>query len=215
MRGWFLSLEGVEGAGKTTQAKLLAQALTARGMDVLLTREPGGTELGSAIRELILAHRHHPVPHAELFLILADRAQHVAEVIRPALAAGRIVVADRYADATTAYQAAGRGLDPELVERAIAAATGGLKPDLTFLLDLPVEEARERVGSRGSRDRLEAESGAFHQRVRAGYRREFERQPERIKIVDAGADPETVHRSILSQVLAVLAAGGRSVEIAE
>lgn len=207
MRGWFLSLEGVEGAGKTTQARLLAAALVARGLDVLLTREPGGTELGAGIRELILAHRHHPVPHAELFLILADRAQHVAEVIRPALAAGRVVVADRYADATTAYQAAGRGIDPELVERAVAAATGGLKPDLTFLLDLPVAQARERVGSRGARDRLEAEAGAFHERVRAGYRREFEREPGRIKIVDAEADPETIHRSILSQVLAALAAG--------
>jgi dTMP kinase len=198
----------VEGAGKSTQARLLATALTARGLDVLLTREPGGTELGLAIRELILAHHHQPVPLAELFLVLADRAQHVAQVIRPALQAGRVVVADRYADATTAYQAAGRGIDRDLVERVIAAATGGLKPDLTFLLDLPVAQARQRVGDRGARDRFEAEAGEFHERVRAGYRREFEREPGRIKIVDAEADPETIHRSILSQVLAALAAGG-------
>jgi dTMP kinase len=199
----------VEGAGKTTQARLLASALTARGLEVLLTREPGGTELGAAIRQLLLDRRHHPVAHAELFLILADRAQHVAEVIRPALAAGKVVVTDRFTDSTHAYQAAGRGIEADLVRRAVDAATGGLKPDLTFLLDLPAARALERVGSRGgASDRLEAETASFHQRVQEGYRRELELEPGRIKIVSATADPETVHRNILSQVLAALAAGG-------
>lgn len=211
MPGWFLSLEGVEAAGKTTQAKLLARALEAHGIEVLLTREPGGTPLGAAIRELLLGGRLEPVPLAELFLILADRAQHVAEVVRPALDAGRVVVADRFADATAAYQAGGRGIDGELVERAIAAATGGLKPDLTVLLDLPIAVARQRLRSRHGNDRLdrlEAEEDAFHERVRAAYRQLALREPGRIKIVDAEADPEAVHRNILSHVLQSLNASG-------
>ncbi len=208
MRGWFLTLEGVEGAGKSTQAKRLAEALEGRGLSVLLTREPGGTPLGAAIRELLLDGRVEPVPHAELFLILADRAQHVAEVIRPALAAGRVVVADRFSDATIAYQAGGRGIDRELVEEATRAATGGLQPDLTLLLDLSLDVARRRVGGRGARDRLEAEGDAFHERVRAAYLGLVEREPGRIKIVEAEADPETVHRKILGQVLAAMESAG-------
>lgn len=203
MRGWFLSFEGVEGAGKSTQAARLAAALAARGYDIVLSREPGGTPLGAAIRELVLSGGYPTVPLAELFLMLADRAQHVAEVIRPALAAGRVVITDRFADATTAYQAGGRGLDADLVERAIAAATGGLKPDLTLLLDLPVAEARERFHDR-IEDRLEAEAQIFHERVRAAYRAQREREPERIKVIDASADADTVHESILKQVLTVL-----------
>jgi dTMP kinase len=149
-----------------------------------------------------------PVPHAELFLILADRAQHVAEVIQPALAAGRVVVADRFADATLAYQAGGRGIDRELVDRATRAAMGGIQPDLTLLLDLSVEVARQRVGGRGARDRFEAEGEAFHERVRATYLELVEREPGRIKIVAAEADPETVHREILDRVLAAMESGG-------
>ncbi len=209
MRGWFLSFEGIEGAGKSTQASRLVAALEAEGYDVVLSREPGGTALGAAIREIVLSGGFAPVPLAELFLMLADRAQHVAEVIRPALAAGRVVIADRFADATTAYQAGGRGIDPDLVERAIAAATGGLWPDLTLLLDLPVAEARRRLRDRAP-DRLEAEAMAFHERVRAAYQAQGAREPGRIKVIDAAADGDTVHLSILNQVLPVLAASGVS-----
>jgi dTMP kinase len=205
VRGWFLSFEGVEGAGKSTQAARLRAALEARGYDVVVSREPGGTPLGAAIRELVLSGAFQTVPLAELFLMLADRAQHVAEVIRPALAAGRVVIADRYADATTAYQAGGRGLDPDLVARAIAAATAGLKPDLTLLLDVPVGAARERFRGRAA-DRLEAETLAFHERVRAAYRAAQEQEPGRIKIIDARADADTVHESVLVQVLSVIEA---------
>jgi dTMP kinase len=129
-------------------------------------------------------------------------------VIRPALAAGQVVIADRYADATAAYQGGGRGVDRELIEQAVKAATGGLLPDLTLLLDLPVEEARKRTRSRGAPDRLDAESEAFHRRVGEAYRQEHEREPGRIKIIDARADADSVHQSILSQVLATLAVDG-------
>lgn len=205
MRGWFVSFEGIEGVGKTTQIERLADALGARGLDVLLTREPGGTPLGIDIRELILAGRHAPVPLAELFLILADRAQHVAEVIRPALAAGRLVIADRYADATVAYQAGGRAVDPGLVEWGLKAATGGLKPDLTLFLDLPVAAARERTRNRGAPNRIDKETEAFYRRVREAYLRLVEREPGRIKVIDARADADSVHQSILNQVLQALA----------
>lgn len=207
MRGWFITLEGVEGAGKSTQVERLARALADRGYEVLATREPGGTTLGAGIRQLVLGGGQRPVPMAELFLMLADRAQHVAEVIRPALAAGRVVIGDRFADATRAYQGGGRGLDRELIEQANAAATGGLEPDLTLYLDLPAETGRARQRARGAADRLEAEEPEFHARVRESYRRQVANAPDRIRIIDAAADADTVHESILRQVLAALEAG--------
>lgn len=207
MRGWFITLEGVEGAGKSTQVARLEQALVGRGYQVLTTREPGGTSLGAGIRELVLGGGHRPVPMAELFLMLADRAQHVAEVVRPALAAGRVVIGDRYADATRAYQGGGRGLNAGLIETANAAATGGLEPDLTLYLDLPAEAGRARQKARGAADRLEAEEPEFHARVRESYRRQAANAPDRIRIIDAAADADTVHESILRQVLAALEAG--------
>ena len=207
MRGWFITLEGVEGAGKSTQVERLARALAERGYQVLATREPGGTALGAGIRQLVLGNGQRPVPMAELFLMLADRAQHVAEVIRPALGEGRVVIGDRYADATRAYQGGGRGLDLELIEQANAAATGRLEPDLTLFLDLPAEAGRVRQRARGTADRMEAEEPEFHARVRESYRRQAAATPGRIRIIDAAADADTVHRSILSQVLAALEAG--------
>jgi dTMP kinase len=204
LHGWFLTLEGVEGAGKTTQAARLEQALSARGFDVLLTREPGGTALGEAIRPLVLGGRHEPTAEAELFLMLADRAQHVAEVILPALEAGRIVIGDRFSDATRAYQGGGRGLDRDFIESALAAATGGIEPDLTFLLDIPPDRARERLVQRAGLDRLEQEAGGFHARVREAYRRQVALAPDRIMIIDATVDADTVHETILSQALAAI-----------
>jgi len=207
VRGWFITLEGVEGAGKSTQVERLRRALADRGYEVLATREPGGTTLGAGIRQLVLGAAERPVPMAELFLMLADRAQHVAEVIRPALAAGRVVIGDRYADATRAYQGGGRGLDRELIEQANAAATGGLEPDLTLYLDLPAEIGRVRQEARGAADRLEAEEPEFHARVSESYRRQLANAPNRIRIIDAAADADTVHESILRHVLAALEAG--------
>ena len=203
----FVTFEGLDGSGKSTQVELLRSHLAEAGRDVVATREPGGTPLGEGIRRLVLGDGPAPVPVAELFLMLADRAQHVAEVIRPALAAGRVVIGDRYADATRAYQGGGRGLPRELIEPANAAATGGLEPDLTLFLDLPAPSGQVRQRARGATDRLEGEGPEFHARVEAAYRRQVAAAPDRIKIIDAGADADTVHESILSQVLAALEAG--------
>ena len=136
--------------------------------------------------------------------MLADRAQHVAEVIVPALEAGRIVIGDRFSDATRAYQGGGRGLDRGLIETALAAATGGLEPDLTFLLDMAPERARKRLGERPGLDRMEREDGGFHDRVREAYRRQVALAPDRIMIIDATVDADTVHETILSQALAAI-----------
>ncbi len=194
----FITLEGVEGCGKSTQASLLAKAF---GPGAVPTQEPGGTELGRSIRSLLLEKESATVsPRAELLLYFADRAQHVAEVIRPALESDRVVVCDRFTDSSLAYQGHGRGL-PEAEIRAVAqAATGGLVPVLTLLLDLPVEVGLERARSRGAHDRLESEARAFHDRVRRGYLEMASAEPERWVVVDAEGDTEAVTRRVLDAV---------------
>lgn len=182
--GFFISFEGVEGCGKSTLMESLAQRLEARSLPVVRTREPGGTPAGERIRDLVLDARHESLsPLSELFLMLASRAQVVAEVIRPALERGDIVLCDRYGDASTAYQGVGRGLGLERVEELNRLATGELYPDLTFLVDLDPEEGRRRIGGRG-RDRMEQEASAFHLRVREGYRELAQRHPERFVTLD-------------------------------
>jgi dTMP kinase len=194
----FITLEGVEGSGKTTQIRLLAENLRQRGRDVLVTREPGGCPLSDKIRHLLLQPDQGEVaPATELFLYLAARAQHVAEIIRPALAAGRIVLCDRFADATSAYQGFARGIDLDLIQRFNAFAVGGLAPDLTLLLDLPVDEGRKRLSKRNRAsdscsDRLELESDAFHQQVRQGYLSLSRKHPERFRVVNALAARDEV-----------------------
>ena len=188
----FITFEGIEGSGKTTARQLLAQELEKRGHDVLLTREPGGCGLGRALRPILLDARNSGLCNrAELYLFLADRAQHVAEIIRPALEAGQIVICDRYTDSTLAYQGYGRGRDPDRLRRANDLATGGLQPDLTLLCDLPVSAGLERAGLRNRREgtvlsegRFDGESLNFHERVRQGYLTIAAEEPDRIAIIE-------------------------------
>jgi dTMP kinase len=177
----FVSFEGLDGCGKTTQARLLAEALTAEGVDVVLTREPGGTPLGEQVRELVL-HGDHVAPWAEVALYAASRAQHVAEVIRPALERGATVVCDRYLDTSVAYQGAGRGLGVDLVLDLNLRVVDGLLPDVTVLVEIDPETALARVGEK--RDRIERADAAFWPLVVEAYRDLAARFPERYVVVD-------------------------------
>jgi dTMP kinase len=177
----FVSFEGLDGCGKTTQARLLAEALTAEGVDVVLTREPGGTPLGEQVRELVL-HGDHVAPWAEVALYAASRAQHVAEVIRPALERGATVVCDRYLDTSVAYQGAGRGLGVDLVLDLNLRVVDGLLPDVTVLVEIDPETALARVGEK--RDRIERADAAFWRLVVEAYRDLAARFPERYVVVD-------------------------------
>ena len=216
----FISFEGIEGSGKSTAQRLLAEHPQGLGYDPLLTREPGGCALGRSLRPILLDARTRGLSsRAELYLFLADRAQHVAEVIRPALEAGQTVLCDRYADSTLAYQGYGRGLDPEHLRRINDMATGGLMPDLTLLLDLPVHCGLERAGLRNreegtvlSEGRFDAESLEFHERVRQGYRSLAAEEPERFAIIDAAQPPEDVVLQCLSAVEASLRQRGRGLD---
>jgi dTMP kinase len=191
MPGFFITFEGGEGSGKTTQLKALLAHVHARHGDAVQTRDPGGTAIGNQVRELLLnGDNVRMATLAELFLYEASRAQLVHEVIRPALAAGRIVLCDRFTDSTFAYQKYDRGLDLGLVERLNTVAADGLRPDLTFLLDLDpavglVRAAERLAHPRQQRDRLEGEVLEFHQRVRAGYRALAAREPDRVVVLDA------------------------------
>jgi len=190
----FITFEGMEGCGKSTQAKLLARAL---GPDVVLTQEPGGTAIGRAIRQLLLDPANRAMsPEAEVLLFFADRAQHVAQVIRPALAAGRTVISTRYVDTSLAYQGYGRGLDLDRIRAVAVLATGGLRPDLTLFFDLPLEVGLARVVRRGVRDRLESEVREFHERVRNGYLELAAAEPDRwIRIDASGSEADVEART--------------------
>lgn len=189
----FVTFEGLDGSGKTTQAELLRQRLEEEGEEVVLTREPGGTELGERIRDLLL-HGGHVSPWAEALLYAASRAQHVEEVIRPALERGAVVVCDRYVDSSVAYQGGGRELGLDRVLDLNLAAVGGLLPDRTFLLLHDPDAVHERVT--GEHDRLEREDADFRRRVDAGYRALAERFPERIVALDASRPPEELAEEV-------------------
>ncbi len=186
-----ITFEGIEGSGKSTLIGALETELRAAGVDVLVTREPGGTLLGDRLRSIFVDPATRIAPLSEAFLINASRAELIIEVIAPALKAGRVVLCDRFFDATIAYQGFGRGLDVEMLIRLSLAATQSIAPDLTFLLDIPAELSHERVRARGGVDRLEREDDAFHARVREGYL-ELARRFERIVILDGREPPETV-----------------------
>jgi dTMP kinase len=198
----FVTFEGIEGSGKTTQIRRLSAHLAAKGVLHLVTREPGGTPLSDEIRGLVLVPREETVfPEAELLLYEAARAQHVRGLILPALLSGRAVLCDRFCDATTAYQAHARGLDAEQVERLNRFAAGELVPGLTLLFDLPPEDGFARIKGRGGpKDRLERESLGFHHAVRDGYLRLAVREPGRIVRIDAAPPEEEVFRSVLRTV---------------
>jgi dTMP kinase len=201
MKGVFISLEGPEGAGKSTQLPLLCNWLEAQGRPVLCTRNPGGTAIGQQIRTILLDPANKAmVPMAELMLYAADRAQHVEEVVRPALGAGMVVVCDRFGDSTLAYQGFGRGLDLTLLRALNEMATGGLRPDLTLLLDVPSEVGLERVARSRAIDRLEDEAIAFHHRLRDGYLKLAAEDPDRFAVIDATQPAEQVHATVLEAV---------------
>lgn len=203
--GLFVAFEGGDGAGKSTQVRLLVDALRERGVDdVLVTRQPGGTPLGQALRDLVL-HGDHVAPRAEALLYAADKAQHVDLVLRPALAAGRVVVTDRYVDSSIAYQGAGRDLGVDDVTRLQHWAVGGLLPDLTVLLDVTAATGRERRGARGAADRLEAEGDDFHDAVRRHFLLLAQADPQRYVVVDAALTPQDAHALVLARVEQALA----------
>ena len=192
-RGRFITFEGVEGVGKSTQIQHLADWLMRRGRDVVRTREPGGAPLAEKVRELLKQSPHGSVPAAsELLLIFAARAAHAEALLRPALASGQWVVCDRFVDASIAYQGAGRGLGRERVEALADWVVPDLVPDLTLVLDLPIDTAFERLDARGERDRFEQEDGVFFRRVREAYLELAEREPRRVHIVDAGGTVKEV-----------------------
>jgi dTMP kinase len=193
----FVTFEGVDGSGKSTQSRLLAERLRAEGRDVVLTREPGGTSVGEQIRELLL-HGEEMAPWTEAALFAAARAQLVEEVIRPALARGAAVVSDRYLDSSLAYQGVARGLGVEPVLELNLLATSGLLPDRTFLLALPPEEAAARRGDRP--DRIEREGSAFADEVDRAYREIARTFAERVAVVDAGQNPEDIAEIVRGQL---------------
>ncbi len=202
MTGFFIALEGSEGAGKSTQARLLTEWLQAAGRPVLLTREPGGTVLGEQVRHLLLAPEAHAIlPEAETLLYAAARAQHVREVLLPALASGSVVVCDRYVDSTLAYQGGGRGLPLSALRRVQEFATGGLLPDLRILLDMPVEVGlARRLAGQEAVNHLDQAGVAFHERVRSTYFELIAADPASWSVVDGDAAPEIVAKRVAEVV---------------
>jgi dTMP kinase len=200
LRGKFITFEGIDGSGKSTQLRLLAGDLRVRGFDVLTTLQPGGTPLGRRLRAAFLETEENVHPMAELLLFAADRAQHVNFLIEPALAAGRIVISDRYSDATAAYQGAGRGFDEKVIEQVIELATGGLKPDLTLFFDIPIDQAILRTGARPDeetvKNRMDQETADFYERVRQAYLKIAAREPNRFRIIEASGSIDEVHKQV-------------------
>ena len=192
----FVTLEGGEGAGKTTHLATVAQWFGARGYDVVTTREPGGTALGERIRTLVLDRTLHMVPDTELLLMFAARAEHIARVVRPALAAGKAVICDRFIDASYAYQGGGRGIASERIRALEQWTLAGLVPTLTLLFDVPVAEGMRRAGARGELDRFERERSDFQERVRAAYRARAVAEPARIATIDAAQPLAAVTQQI-------------------
>ena len=199
MAGVFIVFEGPEGAGKSTQLRLLAERLRASGLEPLVTKEPGGTPVGERIREVVLDPALHVTPLSEFLLYSSSRAQLVTEVIRPALEAGKLVLCDRFTGASMAYQGYGRGLPLELIHTVTQSVTGGLEPDLTLLFDLPPEVGLTRVARRGQRDRLEQADLSFHRRVREGFLQQAAADPSWVTL-DASLGQTELHTLVWQMV---------------
>ena len=216
MPGTFITFEGIDGSGKSTQLRLLGNFLRANGCDALLTREPGGTTLGLRLRAALLDAMEEVDPLTELLVFAADRAQHVRRLVRPALESGRLVISDRYADATVAYQGAGRGFPPELISQIVYLATEGLKPDLTLLFDLPIDESTNRTARRStgknsgriSPDRLDIEKADFHARVRDAYLQIALSEPDRVKLIDTSGPVEHTQEHVKEIIIPFLQSRG-------
>lgn len=199
--GLLVSIDGVEGAGKSTQCARLADVMRREGWEVVVTREPGGTELGRSLRRMLLdASTGGPTPATELLLYLADRAEHVRRIIRPAIERGALVIVDRFSDSTVAYQAHGRELPEATVRSLDEFARDGVQPTLTFLHDLPVQAGLERARARGVGDRLERESTAFHERVRAGFLAIARAEPGRVQVLDATLAVDELTRAMADEL---------------
>ena len=211
MAGAFITFEGIDGCGKSTQLRLLASELRVRGLQVVATREPGGTTLGQRLRAALLDVQEQVDPLAELLVFAADRAHHVRTLLLPALETNQIVLSDRYADATVAYQGGGRGFEPKLIQDIVQLATGGLMPDLTLLFDLSVAESavrtRRRVASKNT-DRLDSEDVEFHTRVRNAYLEIAKAEPERFQVIDARGAVQETHQMVMDIVMPFLKGRG-------
>ena len=193
-KGLFITFEGADGYGKTTQLKLLAEYLMKNGRDVVITREPGAKGLGEKVREILLNYDGVVSDRCESFLFLADRAQNIDVIVNPAVEAGQIVLCDRHIDSTVAYQGYGRGLDIERINMLNNIATNSRKPDLTIVFDIDVETSQKRVGS--EKDRMESAGIEFHNRVRNGYLEIAKQEPQRVKVIDASGDIEDIHNEV-------------------
>jgi len=198
--GTFITFEGIDGSGKSTQLRLVSNYLKELGCEALTTREPGGTAIGSRLRAALLDAEEQVDPLTELLVFAADRAQHVRRVLRPALEAGQVVISDRYADATVAYQGAGRGFEPSLVSKIVRLATDGLVPDLTLLFDVNVGESTNRTtrrsNARNQLDRLDIEHADFHERVRDAYLEIAAAEPDRVKVIDTSGPVEATQERV-------------------
>lgn len=196
MQGLFITFEGPDGCGKTTQMKLLAEYFEKKGKEVVLTREPGGKGLGEKVREILLNYDGEVSDRCESFLFLADRAQNIDIIVNPAVKEGKIVLCDRHIDSTVAYQGYGRGLNIDRINMLNNLATNGKKPDLTFVFDVDVETSMKRVGK--EKDRMESAGIDFHNRVRKGYLELAKQEPKRIKVLDATKSIEEIHKDVIN-----------------
>ena len=199
MAGLFITLEGIEGVGKTTQLEFVAEYLQKQGREFVITREPGGTPVGEGVRSLVLDNKHTGMAaDTELLLMFAARAEHIDKVIRPALEAGKVVLCDRFTDASYAYQGLGRNISTERISMLEDWVQKGLKPDLTLLLDAPVEIGLDRAAKRSEKDRFESEALDFFEAVRNCYLEIAKNEPQRMKVIDASLDLESVKKQVLS-----------------
>ena len=194
----FITFEGADGCGKTTQIKLIDEYLRSKGYKTLLTREPGSKGLGEKIREILLNYNGEVSSRCESFLFLSDRAQHVDCIIKPALQEGTIVLCDRHTDSTVAYQGYGRGLDIEEIKKLNTLATGGLKPDLTIVFDVDIETSQARVGK--NKDRMESAGVEFFKRVRAGFLEIAKKEPGRVKVINSSDTIENIHKKVVELI---------------